>query len=1096
MLRNFVCSIPRCLSSIIIPFFLTLFTLLPSPILAQAWQASETSTQTFAGEMTVCNYSQFGTDQGLTSNSVNVVFRDNDGLLWVGTEDGLNSYDGYSLNRYLPNNSDSTFISGKQVFEISQFAQDLIMLSLGDGGLNLYDKKHRTFQQIDLGDFFSDRTVSNSCFGLCRVSSEICAVFPEGVIKRDLITGRTKLIDMPKKMTKTGVKWGRIKMSIMPGESGMVAMMTGTKSVSILDVKYETVKETSFPYMYIYDICPLDADRLLLATQDGIFSFNIHTGDYKQLDLLRNELVYAITRNTEGHYWIAYGGNKLLKWMPSFQQYMTVSNSYQLMHPRTRVNDLYEDDNGVLWVATNNNGVLKIDTKLPKIFTRRLDVDLPINYHNLDISAAIDGEVWIACGISGFVRVDMDKGQTEVIKVPHSNVSSIRARQNGIVLVGTTKGLWTYNTKSKALDELTISDQYVDSAGRVMVRSIDEDCLGNIWLATQLGLYRYNGVKFERAEVASEAAEVFNCIMEDSDGKLWAGSCSGSWVKDVNSNSFRRIGKVWKGKNEDGILCIAECADKIFMGTTEGLMVYDRQTALEINDPVKESFSNKMIYSLISDNNGILWVSTSSGIAYVDINYGSVFSFGKSDGLYYEGNECRKFAMCNDHIYFGQAAAINFIDTRSIVFNTRMPKTYVSSITYGQSGAEEQMPMRNDSTYEAKFSVNSAMRINVASSDYTATERNQFMYKLDNNEWVNLRHNHEILFSGMLPGTYKLSLRSANSDMTWSYDIKTIYLQLNSPLWASMPAIICYGIIIMTVLWLILNMRFRSINRRMKMAEAEVRSKKIVEEQRNKLAHAINEQKASFGYAKRIQDALMPKVEVAQEHMAKFFVLYRPKEIVSGDFYTFYYRDGKTFVISADCTGHGVPGAFISILGIDHLDNIVMQQKVDDAGEILTRLHAELHESVKKIGSEEFNDGMDITICVVDHDNMTMNFAGAMNDLFLIRNNEVLVYPGQRNSIGANMSFDTQVKTVVFKSQDIKCQPGDMMYLFSDGYMDQFGGPEQKKFKVRRFKNLLLNVHKLPAADQRILLNQKLEDWMGPLEQTDDISIIGFEPWA
>lgn len=125
-----------------------------------------------------------------------------------------------------------------------------------------------------------------------------------------------------------------------------------------------------------------------------------------------------------------------------------------------------------------------------------------------------------------------------------------------------------------------------------------------------------------------------------------------------------------------------------------------------------------------------------------------------------------------------------------------------------------------------------------------------------------------------------------------------------------------------------------------------------------------------------------------------------------------------------------------------------------------------------------------------------MNFAGAMNDLFLIRNNEVLVYPGQRNSIGANMSFDTQVKTVVFKSQDIKCQPGDMMYLFSDGYMDQFGGPEQKKFKVRRFKNLLLNVHKLPAADQRILLNQKLEDWMGPLEQTDDISIIGFEPWA
>ena len=196
-------------------------------------------------------------------------------------------------------------------------------------------------------------------------------------------------------------------------------------------------------------------------------------------------------------------------------------------------------------------------------------------------------------------------------------------------------------------------------------------------------------------------------------------------------------------------------------------------------------------------------------------------------------------------------------------------------------------------------------------------------------------------------------------------------------------------------------------------------------------------------------------------------------------------------MISADCTGHGVPGAFISILGIDHITNIIMRQKVDDAGAILTALQQEL----SKIGSVDINDGMDMTICVILHNERKINFAGAMNDLYLIRNNEVFVYHGDRMSIGGNV-FARPAESQVFNSVMIDAQPGDMLYLFSDGYCDQFGGPEHKKFKVRRFKNLLLNVHKLPANDQKLLLNQKLVEWMGNIEQTDDISIIGFEPWV
>lgn len=138
-----------------------------------------------------------------------------------------------------------------------------------------------------------------------------------------------------------------------------------------------------------------------------------------------------------------------------------------------------------------------------------------------------------------------------------------------------------------------------------------------------------------------------------------------------------------------------------------------------------------------------------------------------------------------------------------------------------------------------------------------------------------------------------------------------------------------------------------------------------------------------------------------------------------------------------------------------------MQQKIDDAGEILDRLQADLRMAVSLIGSEEMNDGMDMSVCVVKHEEKVINFAGAMNDLYIIRNNEVLVYHGDRKSIGHDILRGDGASTR-FTSTEIACQSGDMMYMFSDGYCDQFGGPEHRKFKVRRFKNMLLNVHKLP----------------------------------
>lgn len=1045
--------------------------------------------------MRICNFEQLDTDRGLSSNTVNVVYCDAMGLMWIGTEDGLNTFDGYTIRSFKPNHNDTTSIDGKQVLGIGEFNPNKITVALGDGGINIYNKRTGIFSRNRQEDFMQPRDVQSS-FGLCGVGDDIYAVFPECVIKRNRLTGRIRRIDLPKKMPQSGIRWGRMKMTLMPGGDGRVAIHTGTKSVSMMDTRYENIVEEKFDNLFIYSIAPLDDSRLALATRTGLFSYDFRAKELTPTPILQGELVQAVTRNDDGDLWVAYAGNKLLKWSPSQNKIVRVENSRRFLNKQTRVNDLFEDENGLLWVATSNSGLIKLDTKKLKITTKFIDVDMPLDHLTNDISASDANTIWAACGTNGLVRVDLASRTSTVIDVPHQNVKSVLARANGTILLGTTRRLMRYTPATGCMESIEIHEHTADSAGRVMIRNINEDCLGNIWLSTQLGLYRFNGVNFELMQSDKGGNFVFNSAMEDSDGRIWAGSCSGALVRDASGGPFRRIGKQWTGRNDEGVLCIAEHKGRIFMGSSDGVMVFDKRTCEEADNSIFATFANKMIYSIVCDANGIVWLNTSSGVGYVDLNYSNVYTFGNSDGLYNEGNECHKFTVAKDMIYFGQVTAINAIDTRHISFNTRMPKTFVSEVVYGQSGLEETMKMRDDTTFSHKYLANASTKIRLASSDYSVPSRNLFMYKLDDNEWVQLGNSNEILLSGIMPGTYRIRLRSSNADKTWSYDVKTVYIYIESPLWLSRPAMIFYAIWLMSIIWLFLNLRFRNINKRMKLAEAEAKSKSIVEDQRNKLAVAVNEQRASFNYAKRIQDALMPEVKSVEKKFIKFFVLYRPKDIVSGDFYTFYHRDGMSFVVSADCTGHGVPGAFISILGIDHISNIIMQQKVDDAGEILTHLQAELREAVSKIGSDEFNDGMDITICVVHHAEMRINFAGAMNDLYIIRNNEVLEFHGERKSIGTDLTMDNSRPATVFHSRDIECQPGDMMYMFSDGYCDQFGGPEQKKFKVRRFKNLLLNIHKLPANDQKMLLNQKLVEWMGGCEQTDDISVIGFEPWA
>ena len=265
--------------------------------------------------------------------------------------------------------------------------------------------------------------------------------------------------------------------------------------------------------------------------------------------------------------------------------------------------------------------------------------------------------------------------------------------------------------------------------------------------------------------------------------------------------------------------------------------------------------------------------------------------------------------------------------------------------------------------------------------------------------------------------------------------------------------------------------------------------KLVIESQKQKVDHAFNELEKknieildSISYAKRIQSAILPPNKVVKSLLKNSFILYKPKDIVAGDFYWIEHKDGKVLFAAADCTGHGVPGAMVSVICNNALNRSVREHHLTDPGQILDMTRKIVVEEFEK-SDEAVKDGMDIALCVLD--DHKLHYAGANNPLWIIRNNELREVKADKQPIG---KFDN-IKP--YQTTTFDLEKGDSIYIFSDGYVDQFGGEKEKKFKTKAFRSLLLNIQSLDLESQKEKIEQTFEDWRGNIEQVDDICIIG-----
>ncbi len=271
--------------------------------------------------------------------------------------------------------------------------------------------------------------------------------------------------------------------------------------------------------------------------------------------------------------------------------------------------------------------------------------------------------------------------------------------------------------------------------------------------------------------------------------------------------------------------------------------------------------------------------------------------------------------------------------------------------------------------------------------------------------------------------------------------------------------------------------------------EEVVRQRDEIERQRLKLEDLYKDVTDSIRYAKRLQYSILPPEELITEICPNSFVLFKPKDIVSGDFYWFDQLDGKSLCAAVDCTGHGVPGAFMSLVGSNGLNAAVREHGTVLPGLILDELNKFVSESLNKDrGNEDSHvrDGMDLSLCSIDYKTLELQFSGANNPLYIIRNEEFIIIKADKFAIG---SFDPGAQNYI--SHKMQLQKGDMLYMFSDGYADQFGGERGKKFLYKNFRDELMSIHRKEMEQQRKYLDDTIKKWQGSYEQVDDILVIG-----
>ncbi len=510
-----------------------------------------------------------------------------------------------------------------------------------------------------------------------------------------------------------------------------------------------------------------------------------------------------------------------------------------------------------------------------------------------------------------------------------------------------------------------------------------------------------------------------------------------------------------------------------------------------VNLTVKEGLLSNYCYSLICDDHKNIWVGHKTGLSRIRITDYSVKPIQHIENLTdnYQFNPNAVFKDPQGKIWFGSHKGLISYDPSMESRRNMPPVLGITSIKIND--------VETDLSDKLVLSPgNYKIRIDYLGVSLKEPALVSYQYKLGGyDQWSDITKNTSVEYNHLTEGTYTFTLNASSGDGSVSEKPLTLSIIIKKPLWKKwwFYPVDILSLVILTFFF-VKRREYRFLAEK-RILEEKVRErtyeiqtqKNEIESQRDIIDEKNANITASIKYASHIQKAVLPPIELIDKLLPDNFILSKPKDIVSGDFYWLAEKDDKIVLAVGDCTGHGVPGAFMSLLGITLLNEIVNIQGITKSDVIITKLRENLIHSLQQSRKDiPTSDGIDIALCVLDQQHKKIQFTGGMNNLIHIRDGKLEVLRGNRSSVCV-----VYKNSEIFTMKEFEYKKGDVLYLFSDGYQDQFGGEHDRKYFVHRFYTELLDIHRKPMSGQKEILEKNLKEWMRDNVQTDDITVLG-----
>lgn len=1059
------------------------------------WQATQGGgIARFNGD----KFDVFTMREGLVDNQAIYLFEDSKQNLWIATYRGVSKYNGSTFTNY----GEKEGFNNISYARIYEDAQGVIWIYLREDSRNskivyLKDNKFVDFKretpQLHEAEVYAFHQSSDKCFlistrqDLWRYDGKNLTTIP---FKDSEFLQKNTIHDIASE--KNGTLWFASNQS----ETFLYKYSQGEVKLFVLP---ESFRKAPISYMF--------ADRknnLWVATTGaGILKHNGRdTQTFSTENGLAENRIFCVYEDIEGNIWIGSDGSGLIRYTGDRFVYLNTQDG--LLSENIR--PIYEDSEGNIWFGMLGAGVAKLNADgisphLQDIGTKLGNIRGIIEVEKGRMLFSSDDGLWYLVGNSkrhanGDFDLPLHQRTTNVVKV---------GNELWFALHGTK--LIKYDLVTKKSVEFTKRQGLIDAS----IHFLSKDSKNNIWICSNSGISKYDRANNMLVNYTTKDGlpDKWTLHMtEDKKGGLWFATFGG------------------------------------------GLIYYDGTKFKTIT--IKDGISTDIIYSVLIDNDERLWLGTQHGVERLTIDdqgkIKEIKSYSKVEGFVgIENNGQASFKDSKGNLWFGTINGLIRYNPKADLSNNTPPQINITNLrlffkTINWNKSQYKTYHKGTSDWFAlPQKLNLPHNVNHVSFDfealsYGAPEKVLYQWKLEgaDHEWSPASNKPEAIYANLPPGDYTLKVKAANSDGVWTKTTLEYSFTIETPFWEMWWFRLVVILVLLGITFLIVRMRIKSVEAQKeklqymvdkKTQEVRKQNEEIIEksqllkeqkdellvqteelrqqqeeniaqrefiEQKNIELNRQNEQiLSSIHSAQTIQQAILPFPSRMEKILGDYFVLYKPKDIVSGDFYWLYHVDGLTFISVIDCTGHGVQGAFMSMIGYSLLNEIVIDKKIHEPSKILEKLH-QLTRTALKQDRTNNREGMEMVMCrleKVEDEKTKVTFAGAKRPFHYVQNGRFHELKGDRESIGGGR-HEPEAKE--FNDQVITIPKGTKCYLSSDGLIDN-PTPRRTKFGRNHFIAFLVeNAYKSMEA-QKQAWEDEIAFSQQDTEQRDDITVMGFK---